>query len=257
MHQVLMNLCVNARDAMPERGTLTLAAENLSLSAADAARLAGARPGSFVCISVTDTGTGIAPEQLAKLFQPFFTTKAPGKGTGLGLSTCHGIIKKHDGFITVNSQLKIGTEFKVYLPAADARPADVAPAVPTAPPAGQGERILVVDDEESILAMTRAALENYGYKVSTAANGLEAVGCLRENPEGIKLVITDHALPFMGGKGIVAALRKIRPEIKIIMTSGSEKEVEETLKICRTDGFIAKPFTTEKLLKTAHAALKK
>ncbi len=257
MHQVLMNLCINARDAMPERGTLTLSAENVSLSAVDAARLAGARPGDFVCISVRDTGTGIPPEQMAKLFQPFFTTKAPGKGTGLGLSTCHGIIKKHEGFIIVQSELKSGTEFRVYLPAGDVKPAEPAAVAPCAPPVGNGERILVVDDEESILAMTRATLENYGYAVSTAANGLEAVGRFRENLNSIQLVITDHSLPLMGGKAIMAALRKIRPDIKIIVTSGSEKEVREALQDCSTDGFMAKPFTTEKLLKMAHDVLSK
>jgi CheY-like chemotaxis protein len=252
-----MNLCINARDAMPDRGTLTLSAENVSLSAADAARLAGARPGDFVCISVKDTGTGIPPEQMAKLFQPFFTTKAPGKGTGLGLSTCHGIVKKHDGFIAVQSELKSGTEFRVYLPAGDVKLEEPAAALPVAPPAGNGERILVIDDEESILAMTRATLENYGYTVYTAANGLEAVGQFRENANDIQLVITDHSLPLMGGMAIMVALRKIRPDLKIIVTSGSEMEVQRALQGFKTDGFMAKPFTTEKLLKMAHDVLSK
>jgi PAS domain S-box-containing protein len=255
MHQVLMNLCVNARDAMPERGTLTLGAENVTLNAGEAAKIPGARPGRFVCLSVSDTGTGIPPELMTKLFQPFFTTKAPGKGTGLGLSTCLGIVKKHDGFITVHSRLESGTVFKVYLPAAEATPAEAPAAVPAAPPAGKGERIMVVDDEEGILAMTRAALENYGYAVTTAANGLEAVGCFSANPDGIRLVITDHVLPVMGGKAIIAALRKIRPDVKIIVTSGSEKEVQEALQGIQTDGFIGKPFTTEELLKIAHDVL--
>lgn len=257
MHQVLMNLCVNARDAMPDRGTLTLAAENILLGADDAARPAGAIPGQYVCISVRDTGVGMTPEQMGKLFQPFFTTKAPGKGTGLGLSTCQSIVKKHDGFIAVQSQLNSGSEFKVYLPAAGTKTEEPSTALPTAPPVGNGERILVVDDEASILAMIRAALENYGYVVNTAASGLEAVTCMHENPGAIQLVITDHALPFVGGEAIMAALRKIRPDIKIILTSGSEKEVEETLRTAKPDGFIAKPFTTEQLLKMAHEVLKK
>jgi two-component system cell cycle sensor histidine kinase/response regulator CckA len=242
---------------MPERGTLTLSAENVPLSAAEAARLAGARPGNFVCISVRDTGTGIPPEQMAKLFQPFFTTKPPGKGTGLGLSTCHGIVKKHDGFIAVQSELKTGTEFRVYLPAGDVKSVEPAAAPPMAPPVGNGECILVIDDEESILAMTRATLENYGYTVYTAANGLEGVGRFRENSNAIQLVITDHSLPLMGGKAIIVSLRKIRPDIRIIVTSGSEMEVREALQDFKTDGFIAKPFTTEKLLKMAHDVLSK
>ncbi len=256
MHQILMNLCVNARDAMPGRGTLTLAAENILLDAAAAGQLTGARPGQFVCLSVTDTGTGIAPGDMAKLFQPFFTTKAPGKGTGLGLSTCLGIVKKHDGFITVHSQLNSGTEFRVYLPVAAAKPEEPSAAVHIAPPAGKGECILVVDDEESILAMIRAALENYGYTVNTATNGVEAVGYFREKSDAIQLVITDHSLPFMEGKAVIAALRKVRPDIKIILTSGSEAEVHETMKSSGANGFIAKPFTTEKLLKIAHDVLK-
>jgi PAS domain S-box-containing protein len=254
VHQVLMNLCVNARDAMPTRGTITLGAERILLSAEEAAGLTGAKAGKYVCLSVADTGTGIPPELMGKLFQPFFTTKAPGKGTGLGLSTCQGIVNKHDGFMTVRSQPKKGTEFKVYLPAAEAKPVETA-APDLSVPAGKGERVLVVDDEEGFLALTRVALENFGYEVKTAASGLEAMGCLQENPAGIDLVITDHALPLMGGRTIITALRKIRPGIKVILTSGSEKEVEATMRTCQVNSFIAKPFTTEQLLRLAHAVL--
>jgi len=257
IHQVLMNLCVNARDAMPEGGTLTLTADNATLATQDAARLPGARPGKFVRISVIDTGTGIAPEQMAKLFQPFFTTKAPGKGTGLGLSTCQGIVKKHDGFIIVESRLMAGSRFTVYLPAAESFPDEPAEVKPVILPVGHGERILVVDDEESVLAMIRAALENYGYIVSTATSGLEAVARFTENPDMFHLVITDHSMPVMGGQAIIMALRKIRPDTKIVVTSGSEKEVRESLEHAKMDGFIAKPFTTEELLKITHDVLVK
>lgn len=254
VHQILMNLCVNARDAMPGRGTITLGAEEVAFSPGEAARVPGARAGRFVCLSVADTGTGIPPEQMPKLFQPFFTTKAPGQGTGLGLSTCQGIVRKHDGFISVHSQPNRGTEFRVYLPAADG-PAPESPALLPLAPAGQGERILAVDDEGSILALTRAALENFGYAVTTAASGLEALSCLQENPAQMALVIIDHSLPLFGGSAIITALRKVRPDVKIILTSGSEKEAEETLKSCSIDGFLAKPFTTEQLLQKAHAVL--
>ena len=257
MHQVLMNLCVNARDAMTVRGTLTLSAEQVSLKADEAAKIHGATPGDYVCISVADTGSGIPAEQLEKIFQPFFTTKAPGKGTGLGLSTCQSIVKNHDGFITVRSKIGSGTEFKVYLPDAGIKPLEPAETRKPVSPVGKGERILVVDDEEGILAMTRAALENYGYVVSTAVGGLEALARFRENPDAINLVITDHAMPFMDGQAMITALRKIRPDVKIIVTSGSEKEVESLLQNFKTDGFIPKPFTTEKLLTITYQVLAK
>jgi PAS domain S-box-containing protein len=255
LHQVLMNLCVNARDAMSEQGTLTMSAENVILKASEAAGISGASPGSYVCVSVADTGQGIPPEQLGKIFLPFFTTKAPGKGTGLGLSTCHSIIKNHDGFITVRSVLKSGSEFKVYLPGAGVKSIEPTNVPTPALPAGKGERILMVDDEESILAMTRAALENYGYTISTAVSGMEAIARFHENPNAFDLVITDLAMPFMDGNVIISALRKIRPEIKIIATSGSEKEAENMLQNLPADGFISKPFTTEKLLNAIRQTL--
>jgi PAS domain S-box-containing protein len=257
IHQVLMNLCVNARDAMPEGGTLILAVQNAELSAKDASRQPGARPGKYVCIRVADTGTGISPEQMGKIFQPFFTTKAPGKGTGLGLSTSQSIIKNHNGFITVDSRPKEGTEFKVYLPCEAAGAVAAGPVQPLIPPDGRGERILVVDDEESILAITRTALENYGYLVATAASGLEAVARFREDPQSISLVITDHAMPFMDGNAIIALLRKIRPDIKVILTSGSEEGMEGPGDDSGADGFVPKPFTTEKLLNIIHDVLTK
>jgi len=257
IHQVLMNLCVNARDAMSEKGTLTLSVNNARLSAEEAAQHIGARAGEFVCISVGDTGTGIPADQLGKIFKAFFTTKPPGKGTGLGLSTCQSIVKSHDGFITVHSQVGVGTEFKVYLPAADAKPPEQAADRKTALPAGKGERILVVDDEESVLAMTRAALGNYGYLVSTAVSGMEAVARFREDPGAIDLVITDFAMPFMDGPAMIPVLRKIRPDIKIIVASGSEDPVENLSKNFKIDGFVLKPFTTEGLLTIVRQSLVK
>jgi two-component system cell cycle sensor histidine kinase/response regulator CckA len=255
IHQVLMNLCVNARDAMSEKGTLTLKVENARLSAEEAARQPGARPGEFVCISVGDTGTGIPPEQLGKIFKAFFTTKAPGKGTGLGLSTCQSIVKSHEGFITVHSQVGKGTEFKVYLPATDVKPPEPASEGQAVLPGGKGERILVVDDEGSILAMTRAALENYGYAVTTAVSGMEAVSRFRENPEAFNLVITDYGMPFMDGPAMIPILRKMRPDIKIVMTTGSEDQVKKLTQDSKIDGFVLKPFTTEGLLNITHRVL--
>lgn len=256
IHQVLMNLCVNARDAMPLGGTLTLAVAAENLDKQKAAQLAGAREGNFVCFSVRDTGTGISAEQLEKIFQPFFTTKAPGKGTGLGLSTCLGIVKKHDGFITVHSEVGAGTEFKVYLPASAVSVASQTPAAGLGARAKPGRQIMVVDDEEGFLAMTRATLENFGYTVSTAATGMEAITRLRKNPEAISLVIADQIMPLLDGRATVEALRKIRPDLKIIMTSGcSEAEAKTRFENLRLNGFVSKPFPAEKLLAVISQAL--
>jgi signal transduction histidine kinase/CheY-like chemotaxis protein len=255
IHQVLMNLCVNARDAMSEKGTLTLKVENARFSAEEAARQPGARLGEFVCISVGDTGTGIPADQLGKIFKAFFTTKAPGKGTGLGLSTCQSIVKSHGGFITLDSRVGEGTEFKVYLPAADVAPPEQTVEAKAELPAGKGERILVVDDEGSILAMTRAALENYGYAVTTAVSGMEAVSRFRENPDTFNLVITDYAMPFMDGPAMIPVLRKIRPDVKIVVATGSEDQIKNLSHDSKIDGFVLKPFTTEGLLNIIHRVL--
>lgn len=248
LHQVLINLCVNARDAMSARGTLTLTAENVKLSAGEAAELAGGRPGEFVCLGVRDTGSGIPPELMGKIFKAFFTTKPPGKGTGLGLSTTQSIVKNHDGFITVHSQPGAGTEFKIYLPAAEMRVPEPAAVPAAAPRAGGGERILVVDDEAGILAITRAALDNYSYRVTTAASGVEAVNRFRESPDAFNLVITDWVMPFMDGPTLIEVLRKIRPDIKIIVASAAEDLSGQVTQKYLVDGFISKPFTTEDLL---------
>ena len=223
LHQVLMNLCVNARDAMPRGGTLTLAAENVTLTLPEAACHKGVKPGNYLCLTVADTGTGIPPDIAEKIFQPFFTTKGLGKGTGLGLSTCQNIAKGHGGFITVQSRAGAGAEFKFFLPAADGRLPEADSAGKAPPPAGHGERILVVDDEEAILAITRAALQNYGYHVVTAGSGPEAITRLAQDAGGIHLVISDFAMPVMDGGATVAALRKIRPGLKVILASGSER----------------------------------
>jgi len=255
IHQVLMNLCVNARDAMNERGTLTLAVENVRVTEHEAAVMPGAGAGEYVCISVADTGGGIAPEQLEKIFLPFFTTKAPGKGTGLGLSTCQTIVRNHGGFITVQSKIGSGTEFKVYLPAAGVKPAEADLPKKSSLPAGGGERILVVDDEAAILAMTRAALENFGYQVTTAVTGMEAIARFRENPGDIQLVITDYAMPLMDGEATIGQLQKIRPDLKVLVASASEEQLQKFSKNVRINGFVPKPFTTEGLLAAVHSAL--
>jgi PAS domain S-box-containing protein len=254
LHQVLMNLCVNARDAMSQGGTLTLSIENVQWTANAAARPQDAKPGNYVCLSVADSGHGIPPAELEKIFEPFFTTKAIGKGTGLGLSTSVNIIQRHDGFMTVNSELGRGAEFKIYLPAAGGTGGETVPGKPVLP-AGAGERILVIDDEAAILAIMREALENFGYAVETAAGGAAALNFLGPNLPPVNLVITDLEMPFRDGQATVAALRKISPQIKIIIVSGSKPSGENAKQHFHADAFVMKPFTDETLLKAVHDVL--
>ncbi len=255
LYQVLLNLCVNARDAMPEGGTLTLMAANLRMDPRLAAQYPDAKAGNYVCVSVTDTGTGISPAEMEKIFRPFYTTKAPDKGTGLGLSTSLNIIKNHGGFLAVNSEVGRGAEFKFYLPAV----LEPSPPPPSgsALPMGNGEGILVVDDEAIVLVIARTALENYGYRVLTATNGLEAISCLNEKSKSIDLVITDWVMPLMGGSATATALRRIKPDVKIIAAGESGAEAAEMIGQMEIDAFLAKPFTVENLLKTVQSALKK
>jgi two-component system cell cycle sensor histidine kinase/response regulator CckA len=247
IYQVLMNLCVNARDAMPRGGKLTLVVENVDVDTATAASIPDAKPGSYVCVGVADTGTGITPDQMEKLFRPFFTTKAPGKGTGLGLSTSAGIIKNHGGFMTVASKPGQGSLFKFYLPtSAEAQPASPKESLPR----GNGEGVLVVDDESIALVVARTALENYGYKVLTAVNGLEAITSLSENRDAIDLIMIDIGTPLMGGVATLTALHKIKPDVKIIICGRSKKPAEEAKERTQIHGFIPKPITLELLLTT-------
>ena len=253
LHQVLMNLCVNARDAMPKGGTLTLAAENASVDAATASQHEGVKPGNFLRLTVADTGVGISEEQMSNIFQMFFTTKEAGKGTGLGLPTSLNIVKKHGGFITVQSRVGEGTKFHVFLPAAVEAAVEIfqnRPSLPT----GNGEHILLVDDEESILAIMRTALENYGYKVSTAASAPEAIARIAGSSD-INLLITDLAMPFMDGFAMVAAVRRLRLDVKIIASSGANRAEEVARDPGNIDAFLIKPVTTEALLQTVHQVL--
>ncbi len=240
---------------MPAGGKLTLATENVCLEPDDGVLPAGSKAGNYLCLTVADTGAGIPNEQLDKIFQPFFTTKAPGKGTGLGLSTCQSIVQGHDGFIVVRSAKGTGTEFKVYLPAATAGIEERIAPRESAIPAGQGERVLVVDDELGVLAIVRNALENYNYRVTTANSGPEAIARFAEGPAGYAVVITDFAMALMDGRTTIGALRKIRPDIKIIVASGSEKEVDEARHHVKAGAYLTKPFTTETLLKAVHDVL--
>ena len=220
IHQVLLNLAVNARDAMPNGGRLSIAAENICLEEAAANFMPGAKAGPYVLIRITDTGTGIDPKIADLVFDPFFTTKGPDHGTGLGLSTVMGIVKSHGGFVEFTSQPGEGTEFRVYLPARPEEAAEIGAAAPPAHPRGRGELVLIVDDEEALCSVMQRILENYGYRTLTAHNGAQGVALYSSRGSEISLVITDLDMPALGGDATAAALLKMNPDVKIVVATG-------------------------------------
>ena len=251
LHQVLLNLCVNARDAMPEGGTLRIETANLGLDKAIAPGRSEAVSGPHVVLSVSDTGHGMSPEVLSRIFEPFYTTKEPGKGTGLGLSTVQGIVTAHNGFMEVSSRPGTGTVFKVYLPATreveTERGGDGSPNLP----AGHGELVLVVDDDLAILEMVRETLDTFGYRVLTASNGLEALPPYQKHAGEIAVVITDMMMPVLDGPATIQMLRQINPKVKIIGVSGLGSEAAAvTAGKKSVNAFLKKPYSTGKLLET-------
>ncbi|MDZ8186790.1 MAG: response regulator [Nostoc sp. ChiSLP02] len=249
LHQVLMNLCVNARDAMPNGGTLIISAENLLIDENFTKMHIDAKVGHHVVITVADEGIGIQPEILDRIFEPFFTTKEVGKGTGLGLSTVLGIIKSHGGFINVDSEVGKGSQFNVYLPAQDATET-IEDQQQELPP-GQGELILIVDDEAAIRDVTKTSLESHNYKAITASDGIEAIALYAENREQISLVLTDLLMPSMDGITTIRTLQKINPDVKIIAVSGlnSADKIDAAYGI-GIKAFLSKPYTANQLLQT-------
>jgi two-component system cell cycle sensor histidine kinase/response regulator CckA len=249
--QVLMNLCVNARDAMPSGGTLTIKAENVTVGR-EAARLhADARPGPHVRLTVADTGTGIAPEIIDRIFDPFFTTKEQGKGTGLGLSTVLGIVKSHGGFITLDSAPGKGSRFAVFLPALPQGEDGTAGSVRPAPPRGHGETILLVDDEPLLLDTVSAVLQGHGYRVVTAGNGKEALAAYQQERRQVQAVVLDMMMPVMDGPATLAALQELDPGVRVIATSGLRPTgwLVEALAAGRVH-FLQKPYSDEQILAT-------
>ena len=255
IHQVLLNLCVNARDAMPAGGTLTLLARNLRHDGRDPRPPADLRPGAYLVIEVRDTGSGIAPEVLEKIWDPFFTTKAPTKGTGLGLSTTRGIVESLGGVIQVKTTIGQGTAFAVYLPALEASSARDSRHPLSIARAGDNELILVVDDEANIREIAGAALVQFGYRVLTASDGVEAVQLYAARAADIALVITDLNMPNLDGLGLAQVLRRMKPGVKILVTSGlaSSHHALEARQI--SAAFLIKPFTVEELLAVVHRVL--
>ncbi|MBD2560231.1 MULTISPECIES: hybrid sensor histidine kinase/response regulator [Nostoc] len=254
LHQVLMNLCVNARDAMPNGGSLSLSAENLLIDENYARMNLEAKEGPYIVITVSDTGVGIPREILDKIFEPFFTTKDVGKGTGLGLSTVLGIIKSHGGFVNVYSEPGSGTSFKVYLPAVEGMETLTPEELP--PQTGHGELILVVDDEAAIQEITKTSLETHNYKTLIASDGIEAIALYAKNRDKISAVLMDIMLPSLDGLTAIRTLRKINPQVKIIASSGlmSENKLSAVAAI-GVNTFLSKPYTVNELLLSLHKIL--
>jgi PAS domain S-box-containing protein len=253
LHQVLLNLSVNARDAMPNGGTLTLAAENFNADENYASMMSGAKTGPQVMLRVTDTGHGMPRAMIDKIFDPFFTTKEVGKGTGLGLSTTLGIVKSHGGFISVYSEPSKGTTFKVFLPATVIRE-DLQQSETSVVPIqgnGHGQLILVVDDEPNILGVTKMILEKHRYDVVSASDGPEALAIFAQQMQAISLVLTDLSMPYMDGIALVRSLKKMRPDLSIVASTGQgEQAGVAELQSLGVKNFLTKPYNTERLLAT-------
>jgi len=235
---------------------LTLAAENFVIDESYARMNIDSRPGRYVLITVADTGAGIPLEIIDKIFDPFFTTKEAGSGTGLGLSTVIGIVKSHGGFISVSSQPGTGSEFKVYVPAAESQSNALVRKAEPDTQSGLGELILVVDDEAAIREITRSALEATGYQVLTASDGTEAVALYAQRSTDIKVVITDIVMPYMDGIATIRALRKLNPLIDIIVSTGTGDKSRNPEDDRGVKAVLSKPYTAETLLKTLAEVLR-
>lgn len=261
IHQVLLNLCVNARDAMPQGGTLTLRVGNRRLEAEDAAAIPDARAGDWLVLEVADTGTGIPADIVPRIWESFFTTKAPGKGTGLGLATVRSIVTAHLGFVDLETEVGKGTTFRVFLPASrdpDAKGAESGSPFPP-PAAAREELILVVDDDASVREIVAAVLAQHGYRVMMCADGIEAIVNYNAKSRDIALVITDVDMPNLGGAILAATLRRLNPQLRIVAMSGlssaagAREDVEEIKR--HAAAFLPKPFSAADLLAVVHRVL--
>jgi CheY-like chemotaxis protein len=258
LEQVLMNLAVNARDAMPDGGTLRLRTANLTLDATRARERPGLAAGQYAALIVEDTGTGIDPKVMPQIFEPFFTTKGPGQGTGLGLATVYGIVKQSGGNIYVDSTPGEGSRFTVLLPRTESAVADVAVAAPPSLPRGS-ETILLVEDEAPLRAPLRRMLERQGYTVLEAASGLEAlrlVSAAVTDEQRIDLVLTDVVMPDLSGRALGERLAAEWPELRVVYMSGyTDDEILRRGLTQSTAAFLEKPFTLERLAMVVREAL--
>jgi PAS domain S-box-containing protein len=251
IHQVLMNTCINARDAMESGGTLQITAENIEIDDNYARINPAALPGPYILVVIEDTGTGIERNIVGRIFDPFFTTKEIGKGTGLGLSTALTIVKSHGGFLNVYSESGKGTRFSIYLPAAESETEKTTPRRDSKYRRGNNELILVVDDEDNIREITKSTLEKFGYRVIAALDGNNGVDVYMQHRDEIAAVITDIAMPNLDGPGMIRAIKNIDPTMKVIAMSGlMNPEQSAKLETLSVKSFLSKPFTAESLLTT-------
>jgi PAS domain S-box-containing protein len=257
LHQVLLNLCVNARDAMPQGGSIRLGAENVDIDQHFASMNPGAQLGPHVVLRAADTGMGMSPETMEKIFDPFFTTKEVGKGTGLGLATVVGIVKSHGGFLTVQSEVGVGTTFSVYLPANQESKSDNSSKQEAPLARGNGELVLVVDDEPPIREALVRTLTANGYQAYTAEDGSDALALYFQRKNEIDLVLTDISMGQMDGVTLVRSLRKVNPKVRVIVSSGHlQKENVVVLEGLGVKTFLDKPYTAEKLLRAVQTELR-
>jgi CheY-like chemotaxis protein len=250
LEQVLMNLVVNARDAMPDGGTLAIETGNTTLGASDLARLPGAVEGEYAVITVSDTGVGMTPEVQRRIFEPFYTTKERGRGTGLGLSVVFGIVQQAEGHIWVDSEPGRGTQFRIYLPRIDAVAA--APSPRRRPVTLDGsETVLVVEDDRQVREVALAVLRRHGYQVIAAGDGDEAQRLCAAHPQPIQLLLTDEVMPGITGRELAGRLRAMRPELKVLCMSGYHDAELASDDIA----YLQKPFTAEALARAVRDAL--
>lgn len=255
LEQVLVNLAVNARDAMPKGGTLTIATEIVTVDTASARSSADARPGVFVCLSIKDTGYGIPREILTHIFEPFFTTKENGKGTGLGLAMVCGIVQQHEGWVEVESIADVGTTFKVFLPPAVTAIENKVCLLPTSAVGGK-ETILLVEDEANVRSMTMLVLEKYGYRVLDAASGEEALQVWKRHSQRIDLLLTDMVMRDLAGHDLAKLLQTEKPSLKVIYTSGYSADMAgKAFDLNEMDSFVQKPCRPRELAVAVRAAL--
>jgi PAS domain S-box-containing protein len=254
INQVLLNLCLNARDAMPNGGCLTIATSVVSVEESEIDGRIGARPGRFVRVTVRDTGAGIPPDVRDHIFEPFFTTKEPGKGTGLGLAMVHGIVQQHSGWIEFTSEVRPGTQFDVFLPLAEHQASSDEAATQTDSPRGR-ETILLADDEPLLRTLGRTILERHGYRVLLAADGQEAVETFMREPGAIDLAILDVTMPRLSGREAARQIVAIRRGVRMLLASGYAADTQSVLLEPGVRGFISKPYRPSELARAVRAAL--
>jgi CheY-like chemotaxis protein len=256
IEQVLLNLCVNARDAMPEGGRITIETERAELDAGYCELHPEAKPGRYVAISVSDTGCGIAPEIRARVFEPFFTTKEVGRGTGLGLATVYAIVQRHGGCINLYSEVGIGTTFRVYLPLIEATPVSDLDGKSQGLELfrGKGETILVAEDDEQVLSITSRILNLANYRVISARDGEQVLEIYKQKAQEIRMVILDVVMPKLNGRQTYDSLKRSAPDLPIIFATGySYHHLQD--QIIEQEQILRKPFTPRELLSKVQNSL--